>query len=151
MTEPQVIGMIRISRKTGPQQTELALEIERNLLRALAEANTQSANESLVLKASAEDGSLAGGLTASTSYGWLLIKTLWVSDAHRGSGLGRELMEAAEEEGRRLGCHGAWLDTSNIDARSFYRKLGYQDFGNLENGPDELPAGHCRWFMKKAL
>lgn len=143
--------MVRISKETGTTKNELASEIEQNLLSALARANTQSANESFILKASARGGHLVGGLTASTSYGWLLVKTLWVSDTCRTTGVGRQLMDAAEAEGIRLGCHGAWLDTSSIDARLFYEKLGYREFGRLENGPEKQPTGHCRWFMKKAL
>ena len=143
--------MVRISKETGTAKDDLASEIEQNLLSALARANPQSANESFILKASALDGHLVGGLTASTSYGWLLVKTLWVSETCRGSGVGRKLMETAEQEGIRLGCHGAWLDTSNIDTHRFYKKLGYHVFGQLENGPEHEPTGHIRWFLKKAL
>ena len=60
-------------------------------------------------------------------------------------------MAAAELEGRELGCHGAWLDTSSMDARQFYLRHGYEDFGTLENRKGQFPAGHMRWFMKRDL
>jgi hypothetical protein len=45
------------------------------------------------------------------------------------------------------GCHNAWLDTFEFQARGFYESLGYECFGEL---PD-YPKGHARYFMKKAL
>ncbi|WP_298984664.1 GNAT family N-acetyltransferase [uncultured Roseibium sp.] len=141
----------RISNESGNESAELVDEIERQLLRSLRQQNTQSRNETIVLKATSQDGRLLGGITASTSYGWLLVKILWVDETARGLGLGSDLLNAAETEGRRLGCHGAWLDTSNPEAYAYYLKRGYDTFGTLENGATEHPADHCRWFMKKAL
>ena len=129
----------------------VAKAIEAQLLQSLARENEQSLNEDFVLKASDESGRLLGGLCASTSYHWLLIKTLWVDESVRGAGLGSRLVELAEHEARRLGCHGAWLDTSNKAARKFYQDLGYQDFGVLANREDQALPGHSRWFMKKDL
>lgn len=129
----------------------ISAKIERELLCALAQTNAQTENASLVFTARNDDDELIGGAAGSTSYGWLLVKMLWVSEALRGSGIGQQLIQAIEDEGRNLGCHSAWLDTSNADARSFYIKLGYADFGVLENGPGKEPEHHARWFMKKEL
>lgn len=125
--------------------------IEKEMLAALALANVQSSNISIVLALRDDDGSLLGGLTASTSYGWLLIKTLWVAEELRGHGQGRALMDRAEAEGRAIGVHSVWLDTSSSMARTFYENLGYEEFGVLQNSPHQNPNGHCRWFMKKTL
>ncbi|MEX0347969.1 MAG: GNAT family N-acetyltransferase [Paracoccaceae bacterium] len=140
-----------ILRVPNPQADQVAAEIEAALLASLAVTNTQSENSSFVLEERAPDGRLLAGLTASTSYGWLLVKTLWVDDALRGQGMGRRLMQAAEDKGREIGCHGAWLDTSNPEAHAFYRRLGYSDFGTLQNTPGYHPENHSRWFMKKRL
>lgn len=142
---------ITISKVQLSQQTETVGKIEGELLRSLADSNTQSTNTSVVLSANADDGNLIGGVTASTSYGWLLVKILWVSEKCRGGGLGGQLMLAVEEEARNLGCHNAWLDTSNPQARNFYLQRGYADFGVLENGARDEPTDHRRWFMKKQL
>lgn len=72
---------------------------------------------------------------------------MWVHAELRGRGLGRHLMEMAEQEGRRLGCHGAYLDTFSFQARPFYERCGYEVFGVLERFPDE----HQRYFMRKRL
>ncbi|TCD14078.1 GNAT family N-acetyltransferase [Oricola cellulosilytica] len=132
-------------------QERVAKIIERELLSSLAAANTQTRNETIVLASRGDDGTLRGGLTASTSYGWLLIKTLWVEKRLRGRGLGQALVKRAEEEGRLIGCHGAWLDTSNPAAKAFYAGLGYEVFGVLENVSGQVPANHRRWFMRTAL
>lgn len=130
---------------------KLAGTIEAELLRSLRATLPQSDNQGFLLSARSEDGNLAGGLTASTSYGWLLIKTVWVAEAQRGRGLGSALMDKAEMKARDLGCHGAWLDTSSPDAMRFYEWLGYETFGQLSNAPGQTPETHRRWFMKKAL
>jgi GNAT superfamily N-acetyltransferase len=90
-------------------------------------------------------------VVASTSYGWLLVKMLWVDRAWRRTGVGTRLMAAAEEKGREIGCHAGWLDTSSAEARAFYLRLGYTVFGTLENEGGDVPAGHTRWFMRKRL
>ncbi|MCV0424551.1 MAG: GNAT family N-acetyltransferase [Roseibium sp.] len=141
----------KLSIATEAESDATAAEIERKLLTSLAQTNAQSRNESFVLKSTSDTGQLLGGLTASSSYGWLLIKTLWVDDLFQRTGLGSRLVAAAEQKGRELGCFNVWLDTSSPPAHAFYLKLGYHDFGMLENGPDQPPAEHRRWFMRKPL
>ena len=95
------------------------------------------------------EGEILGGLIGGTSYGWLLVKMLWVADEARGQGLGTRIMALAEDVVRGRGCHGAWLDTSSRRARRFYEKLGYEAFGILENRDGERPEGHARFFLSK--
>lgn len=140
-----------ISNVPLPQHPEIAREIEEKLLHSLADLNSQSINTSVVMTVKNDRGDLIGGVTGSTSYGWLLVKTLWVSVDQRGAGLGRKLMQTVEEKARHLDCHSAWLDTSNSQAREFYLRLGYVDFGVLKNGLENEPKKHHRWFMKKPI
>jgi GNAT superfamily N-acetyltransferase len=126
-------------------------EIERELLAAIRATQPQAANSSFSLSVRDTNGALVGGLAASTAYGWLLVKLLWVREDRRGDGLGRRMMAEAEAEGIRRGCHGAWLDTSMPDAAGFYQRLGYQTFGLLENQPGDIVAAHRRWLMRKRL
>lgn len=130
---------------------EAASVIEANLLASLREERVQAINRSFVFTAEDDAGTLQGGLTASTSYGWLLIKTLWVDTGARGQGLGTLLIRRAEAQGRGLACHSAWLDTSSPDARIFYERLSYRVFGELSNSAERAPSTHHRWFMKKTL
>ena len=92
-------------------------------------------------------GSVTGGLWGSTGYGWLFTQLLVVPEAMRGQGIGSEIMRCAEREAISRGCHSAWLDTFEFQAREFYEGMGYVCFAEL---PD-YPAGFARFFMKKAL
>lgn len=94
-----------------------------------------------------ENGRLLGGLTGHTHWGWLYIKLLWVAPQQRGSSLGRQLMLAAESEARQRGCHTAFVNTFSFQAPTFYQKLGYTIWGQLE----EYPAGHQRIYLQKKL
>ena len=143
LSEPDII--------VAEDSAALGQEIESKLLAALRRDLPQSANTSFVLSARDRDGTLHGGLTASASYGWLAVKTIWVDAAARGRGIGRALMAHAEERARAIGCHGAWLDTSNPDAMRFYARLGYAAFGELANSPAHAVPTHRRWFMRKHL
>jgi GNAT superfamily N-acetyltransferase len=93
------------------------------------------------------DGAVIGGILARAGRGWLRTGTLWVEASLRGQGYGRQLMAAAEAEGRQRGCHSAYLDTFSFQAPVFYKQCGYEVFGTLEAFPD----GHTRFFMRKSL
>ena len=129
----------------------IAQRIEAQLLTDLRQHLPQTENKQFVFAATSNTDVLLGGVTASTAYGWLLIKTLWVHEEHRRSGLGSSLMQQAESAGRNAGCHAAWLDTSNPCAKQFYTRQGYTVFGELQNNALQAPASHTRWFMKKSL
>src|SRR5215470_2291045 len=87
---------------------------------------------------------IVAGLAGETYCGWLFVKYLWVSEELRGRGVGRELMVQAEARARERGCHSVWLDTFSFQARGFYEKLDYQEFGRLD-----YPPHHHRHFMRK--
>ncbi|MGF6176690.1 GNAT family N-acetyltransferase [Ensifer sp. 4252] len=88
-----------------------------------------------------------GGLSGYTAWGWLFVQWLWLPEDLRGQGLAGKLLAAAEEEAIRRGCHGAWIDTFNPQARRAYERQGYECFGEL---PD-FPPGRSRVFLKKLL
>jgi GNAT superfamily N-acetyltransferase len=94
-----------------------------------------------------QHGKIVGGIYGFTDRGWLRIEVLVVKDGWRGQGLGTHLLDGAEAEARTRGCHDAWLDTFSFQALPFYEKHGYTVFGALEN----YPAGHTRYFVRKAL
>lgn len=135
----------------APDPDHAAVLVEDRLVAALRANVPPNDARSLALLAHDTERQLVGGLIGSTSYGWLLVKMLWVDERVRGRRLGPALMQAAEREAVRRGCHGAWLDTSSAAAARLYERLGYQTFGALENGPDDRPTGHRRWFMRKRL
>jgi GNAT superfamily N-acetyltransferase len=93
-----------------------------------------------------DEAQIVAGLAGEAYCGWLFVRYRWVSDTLRGRGVGRKLMDRAEIRARERGCHSAWLDTFSFQARGFYEKLGYEEFGQLDYPPD-----HHRHFMQKRL
>jgi len=93
------------------------------------------------------EAGMVGGLWGRTAYDWLFVELLVVPESLGGRGLGSELMKRAEDEALGLGCHSAWLDPFEFQARGFYERLGYTGFGVLL----QSAAGFARYFMRKAL
>jgi len=94
-----------------------------------------------------ESGAIMGGLLADVYLEWMYVRILWLDERLRGGGHGAELMRRAEAAARELGCTGVWLDTFSFQAPGFYAKLGYEEFGRL----DDYPPGFARHFFRKRL
>jgi ribosomal protein S18 acetylase RimI-like enzyme len=94
-----------------------------------------------------EKRDIVGGIVGDTHLGWLLVQFFWVDEKYRGKGFGRTLLGAAEDEARKRGAKNVYLDTFSFQAPGFYEKLGYREFGRL----NDYPAGHFRAWMTKAL
>jgi transposase InsO family protein len=71
------------------QDTDVANDLETDLLKDLREKSPQAVNTSFSLRLRNGKGETLGGVTASTSYGWLLIKVLFVSPSARRCGNGQ--------------------------------------------------------------
>ncbi len=93
-------------------------------------------------------GTVLGGLTGRTHAipAWFEISVIWIEERLRNRGLGRRLMEQAEQIAYQRGCHYARLATSDYQAPAFYQKLGYTLYGTLENCP---PGEMAFYFWKK--
>jgi ribosomal protein S18 acetylase RimI-like enzyme len=72
---------------------------------------------------------------------------LAVDPKQQGSGLGRKLVQAAEDHCRELGCSHMKLTVLSLRASvlSFYRKLGYHEMGTEEFRPSRplKPGVEC--------
>ena len=130
----------------APDDDDVSL-VERELRAFNRGALGDYAYEPLAFVLRGPRGEVAGGVDGLTGLGWLHVATLWVDDAVRGLGHGRALLLAAEGEAQRRGCHGSYLFTFDFQAPSFYRAMGYETFGVLE----DFPPGMRRWFLRKAL
>ena len=93
------------------------------------------------------DGTVVAGALGTTYWGWLYIGTLWVGERLRRQGWGSKVLQAAENEARRRGCHHVHLDTMSFQALPFYLKHRYAVFGELH----DKPLGHSHYFLQKAL
>ncbi len=101
----------------------------------------------LLVVARNSSGEIIGGARGYTSRDWLFINHLWVSETARKSGLGARLLQMAEDEAKKRGCFAAHLDTFSFQALDFYKKQGYEIFGELNN----FPRGHKRFFLQKSF
>ena len=99
----------------------------------------------LVIPIRGDDGTLAGGFWGATMFEWLHVGLLFVPESLRSQGVGAALMGAAENEARKRGCRGAFVDTFSFQAGPFYKKLGYTQFGTLE----DYPPGHSQLYFCK--
>jgi GNAT superfamily N-acetyltransferase len=92
-------------------------------------------------------GTVQGGLSGYTAWGWLYVQWLWLAAPHRGRGEAGRLLALAEIEAAARGCHGAWIDTFSPRALRVYQRNGYTPFGSL----DDFPKGRTRTFLQKSL
>jgi ribosomal protein S18 acetylase RimI-like enzyme len=136
----------RIALESEPSPADMGA-----IVRGLAEFNRLNTGgqtpDYLLVTVRDGDGKVVGGLVGATYLGWLQVHSVWVPDALRGRGLGRELMAIAEDEARRRGCGHAFLESYSFQAPGFYEKLGYAVHSRL---PD-FPPGGARYALTKAL
>jgi len=85
-----------------------------------------------------EAGEVIAGFSGHTWGGCCEISNLWVSEHHRGQGLGRTILRAAEAEALRRGCAQVVLTTHSFQAPEFYERLGYERKYAIEGGPKGL-------------
>ena len=94
-----------------------------------------------------KDGAAVGGI-----YGWTwgetcYIRYLFIPAEMRHLGHGRGLMQAVEAEARARGCRQIVLTTHDFQAPEFYRRLGFEMAGRIE----DYPRGHQYLTMVKRL
>lgn len=136
---------MRIELTDSPDDRDEAFVIAQT--RAYNAAFTSEDVRSLCVFIRDDEGRVVGGVTAKTYWEYLEIQFLWVHEHHRDTGLGSELMVAAEAEAARRGCKHAFLDTLSFQALGFYTKLGYAEFGRLSG----FSGRHERHFLRKTL
>jgi len=136
---------MRLEVTDAPEEADQALVVAET--RAHNRRYTVRDVRALCVFARAEDGSLIGGLTASTYWQYLEVNYLWVREGHRNAGHASALMAAAESEAIARGCKHALLDTFSFQALGFYLHLGYREFGRLSGFSGE----HQRHYLYKAL
>lgn len=73
-----------------------------------------------------DQGNIIAGCNGSVVYGSIYTDQLWVDEAYRGQGLGKQLMQKVHDYGREIGCAMAIVSTMSFqNTRSFYEYLGY--------------------------
>ena len=116
-------------------------------LRAFNQSFIGPGNQPVAISLRDLDGSLIGGCLGAVFADMLAIDILWIEESCRGGGIGTELLGSIEVEGKRLGATKAVLDTFQFQAKGFYEKQGYVEFGRIE----DCAAGFDRFYMLKRL
>ena len=96
------------------------------------------------------DGAVVAGLSGWTWGGCAEIQHLWVDHARRGQGLATALLDAAEAEAVRRGCHQIVLFTHAANAGTGgerYTRRGFQLVGRV----DDYPVGDAALWYRKPL
>lgn len=94
-----------------------------------------------------ERGGVVGGIRATAYWNYCFIELLWLSEEVRGTGVGSKLMERVEAYALERGFEYVRTETTNFQAKPFYKKLGYEVFGELT----DHPKGHTTYCLVKAL
>jgi len=90
---------------------------------------------------------IRGGILAGFDSESVYIDTLWVDEKSRDQGYGTKLLNAAENEAYKLGCHYSTVDTYSFQAEGFYLKNGYERIGEVKN----YWLHHSKIFLRKTL
>jgi len=93
------------------------------------------------------DEEIVGGLIGEIYWGWFYVDLLFIKEKLRKHGYGSRILTLAEEEARRNSATNAFLDTFSFQSPDFYKKHGYQVFGELK----DFPPGHTRYYLTKQL
>ncbi|MFW5691683.1 MAG: GNAT family N-acetyltransferase [Chloroflexota bacterium] len=85
------------------------------------------------------EGDVVAGLSAVTHHETLYIDMLWVGEPLRGQGIGRRLMQMAEEQAMDRGCTLARVRVTS--AVAFYVGMNYAIAGTVQTVPFRAGGG----------
>ena len=88
---------------------------------------------------------IVGGVTGEIHWGWLHVQMLWVDEVYRGQQIGSRLINDIEALAKQYNVVGFHVGTTDFQALDFYRKAGYEVWGQL---PD-FPPGHTNYELRK--
>jgi ribosomal protein S18 acetylase RimI-like enzyme len=72
-----------------------------------------------------DNSKIVGGCAGDNMYGGLFVGQLWVQEALRGKGYGKQLMSLAEDLAKKSQCRFISVNTFGWEALDFYKKLGF--------------------------
>lgn len=92
-----------------------------------------------------ENGRIVGGVTGEVNWSWLYVDLLWVDESCRDRGFGSQLLGRMEEMAQSYDVVGFHLGTTDFQALDFYKKQGYDVWGQLS----DFPPGHTNYSLRK--
>ena len=94
------------------------------------------------------DDDIIGGIVASKQFDTIHINSLGVASEYRHAKIGTHLLEAMEQLAMTLECHTISLSTLSYQAFDFYKKFGYELYGQLDDYPRR---GVTKYLLYKRL
>lgn len=94
-----------------------------------------------------ESDQVVGGIFCETFSYCLYIDVFWIADDYRNKGYGKVMLTEAERIGKEMGCTFSHTSTFTYQSPDFYKRMGYEVFGIL----DDYPEGIKQFFLKKKL
>ncbi|WP_367272681.1 GNAT family N-acetyltransferase [Paenibacillus tritici] len=93
-----------------------------------------------------EAGNIYGGLVGEICWNWLEVQYLFVEEAYRTFGYGKQLLSTAERMAKEKKCDFIKLDTLSFQALDFYLKQGFEVFGTIPNA-----GSYSHYYLTKEL
>jgi len=87
-----------------------------------------------------------GALTARMSMDFVYVELLAIVPAARGKGIGKAILQEAEDWALERGAVAVYLDTYGFQAPDFYPRLGYEPMGTLVS---DDPTRSRHFFQKR--
>jgi ribosomal protein S18 acetylase RimI-like enzyme len=131
--------VLKIELTTKPDSADLEI-----LSQGIQSYNQQFMSDDIVFEgdtrfavfARDDNNNVIGGIRANAFWNYCIIELVWLSYAARGLGLGKKLMQQAENFALKQGFSYMRVETLNVQAKPFYEKLGYKVFGTLNDYPE---------------
>lgn len=90
---------------------------------------------------------VVGGLIGKIFWNWMDADLVWVEKPFLGGDIGKGVLQQAEMTARNRHLTGICLWTASWQAPGFYKKLGFEQFAELDN----FPPGRKRIGFRKYL
>jgi ribosomal protein S18 acetylase RimI-like enzyme len=84
-----------------------------------------------------DGGGVLVGVAAGYSWaGTSELRQMWVDEAHRGRGYGRQLVDAFVSEAAERGVRRIWVASYDFQAPEFYERLGFTRVAEFPGWPE---------------
>ncbi|WP_161842057.1 GNAT family N-acetyltransferase [Candidatus Enterococcus huntleyi] len=107
-----------------------------------------SENKEFFSIAAYQEEDYLGGLTAVLTGNRLHISLLAIKPTYRGQNYGTLLVEEAEKIATAKHCKHLTVNTQEYQGLTFYQKLGFSVYGQIEDCPFE---GTTKYFLRKLI
>lgn len=92
------------------------------------------------------DGQIFGGIVSEICWNWMEVHYLFVNEQLRKLGYGKKLLHEAEKIAKEKACDFIKLDTLSFQALDFYKKQGFEVYGEIQNA-----GRHTHYYLKKDI